>query len=235
MVVGVVFYSDNKIALELNLLTGELNIPKIILKDMKQIKKEINNKWNIECEDYHLIKEFDEIKYILVGEWENRIKSKHGFKMIWFSINKAINKTIKKDNETLTFLKNNYREVLLPNHEKAGIATKEECIKHNLITRNAIFVKNKEVLTYKKNNLNLTFILEMSLGEQINEIEELENIKETKYLISKPRRMSLSILNTNDLNLTFPYKEYDNLEFKHINELKCPIISELKAFFDKMN
>jgi hypothetical protein len=225
MEVGVLFYSDGKIALELNLKEGHIEIPKINVDKIKEIKDSISKRWSIVCEDYVDLCEEDNIKYILVGEWEERLKSMHGFKTIWFNIKRAIEKTKENDKKTLTFLEETYREVLLPSHERIGIAKIDECIKYNLITRAYIITKKDKILTFSENNHYFTHLIELKLGEELD-----ENLIITKKIIKTPKKVSLSIikLKEDSQSLTFLEDNNKNLQFIPINLLNCPILNEIK-------
>lgn len=225
MGVGILFYSESKIALELDLIKGTYEIPKIEGNSIKEIKNLINQRWNIECEDIVKLKN----DCFIVNNWENRLKSKHGRKMIWFNFNNAITKISENDKRSLTFFINTYREVHLPNFKQVGIATKEECIKHNLITKGLIILKNDEILTYEDQGLIKTHLFELKLGETASEIIKSDNFIElSQKLINKPKRISLTIAQINDESLTFLAENVKNTEFKPINDLKCDIIEQIK-------
>jgi hypothetical protein len=221
MRLGVLFYSDSKVALEINLKNGNIEIPKIEVDKIKNIKETINQKWNIKCENYIELSE----NYILIGEWEERIKSNHGFKMIWFKINKAITKINNQDKIILTFFKENYREVLLQSHETIGIAKKEECYKFNLITRAYILSKDKKILTFLEDNKTKPYIIELKLGDEIN-----EELIISKEIITYPKKFSLSILKSNNIkpNLTFLEDNNKTLKFIPISKLNSPYNEEIK-------
>lgn len=224
MDVGVIFYSDRKVALELSLTLGSYSIPKINISNKKHIINEINKRWNINCEDFNVLKE-EEITYIIVNDWENRLKSRRGHKIIWYNLNKAIEKTSNLDKESLTFFMNSYKEVMLNDHKLVGIAKNEECIKYNLITKAIILAKEDKILTFKENNQLKTHLIEPKLGEFIEEKLNIEEI--SKIYIKEPKRYSLNFIKIKDESLTFLDDKEKNLQFIHKNELNCPIISKI--------
>lgn len=224
MDVGVIFYSDRKVSLELSLTLGSYSIPKINVNNKKQIINEINKRWKINCEEFNVLKE-ENITYIIVNDWENKLKSRRGHKMIWFNLNKAIEKTNGFDKQSLTFFMNSYKEVMLNNHKQVGIAKNEECIKYNLITKAIIIAKEDKILTFNDNNKYKTHLIEPNLGEFIEDKLNIEEI--SKIYVNEPKRYSLNIIKIKDENLTFLDDKQLNLKFIHKNELNCPIISKI--------
>ena len=224
MDVGVIFYSDRKVALELSLTLGTYSIPKIKINNKKQIINEINKRWNINCEEFNVLKE-ENTTYLIVNDWDNRLKSRRGHKMIWFNLNKAIEKIDGFDKESLTFFINSYKEVMLNNHKQVGIAKNEECLKYNLITKAIIIAKEDKILTFNDNNEYKTHLIEPKLGEFIEEKLNIEEI--SKIYVNEPKRYSLNIIKIKDESLTFLDDKQLNLKFIHKNELNCPIISKI--------
>jgi len=195
--VNLIVYSDKKVVLEIDLERGEYALPSFSIDDKskKNIIKGIKNSLGIDIEEFTPIKTEENSLFILVGEWEGKLKPKlPSRRVIWHKINDAISKIEDiTSKESLTFFKKKYREIVLPSDKTVGIADIDECEKYKLTTRTAkIFIKNEkgEVMVNKNGNTYVSLLAYPELGESPEEAA-YRHLRENFGVIAELRKVDM--------------------------------------------
>ncbi len=225
-----IIYSDQKIALELNLNTGELSLPSVIVD--KSINHAIKKALSIEVVDFKTLKEDKDSLFMLIGDWEGKLKPNSPLKrIIWLNIKDALDKIEESHKSILTFFRENYREVIL-NDKTVGIASIDECNKYNLATRRVeafILNEDKQLMLKKEKNDKLSSLFAYPMlcesGEEAiyrllsEEFGTLTEIK--KYKQFKDKLNSVVIFTGSfDQSLTFFSESIKKAIFRPLNILK---------------
>ena len=229
-----IVYSDKKIALELDLITSEFSLPGFSVD--KGVNNAIKKSLFIDVEEFEILKEDKDSLLILTGDWEGKLKPNGPLKrIIWLNIKDAIEKIEKNHKSSLTFFRENYREIILGT-ETIGIASIKECEKFNLATKRAeAFIFNEKghlMLKREKNNLLSSLSIHPMLCESheeaiyrllTNEFGTLTEIKRHKEFKDKMHNVALFTGNL-DQSLTFCSQNLKKALFRPLDELKSQLI-----------
>lgn len=227
-----IFYSDSKIALELNTENGVMSLPQAEMcedeiGDEKAIKNIIIARLKVEIEGYEVLRRDKDSLFLLIGDWEDRISPKDSKnRVIWRKIKDCEDILEEKiEKESLTFLRKTYSEVVLDNGVTVGIAKNDECRRFGLTTRAALLILTKDdnILIDSKKNQKMdgiekkpSLLTQIMIGERAEEAGYrllTENLKIITELNEKGR---------------FSHKELS--EKKHIHVLAGDIGQSLTFF-----
>ncbi|MGM5484654.1 MAG: hypothetical protein ACQEP1_02160 [Nanobdellota archaeon] len=211
----ILFYSERKVALEVDLTSGEFSLPETEGEPQYP---------GIEIEDYH-----ESPHFYLISYWEGNLKARDGFKrVIWLPVTEAEKKT--KD-ESLTFLKENYREIISPKGHSIGIATKEECRQYDL-NRKKVYpvIKGKDgkiLVEDKENSLSgEVFLGESPLESAYRLLKEKGTLSEMSIVNKNNKKNTIT---TGYIEETLTFINKNNLDFLDKEEfLELDLPDEVK-------